>query len=65
MLQNEAYRSHFGASVNSAFIFYIIIMSSAFIMENKRYGYADDSTLIAVVSSSGVGVAEFLHRDPG
>ena len=36
-----------------------------YILENKLIGYADDSTLIAVVSSSGVivTVAESLSRD--
>ena len=35
------------------------------ILENKLIGYADDSTLIAVVPSPGlrVGVAESLSRD--
>ena len=36
-------------------------------MENKLIGYADDSTLMAVVSSPGVrvAVAEYLIRDLG
>ena len=36
------------------------------ILENKLIGYADDSTLIAVVPSPGVRVtvAESLSRDP-
>ena len=36
-----------------------------FILENKLIGYADDSTLIAVVPSPGVriAVAESLSRD--
>ena len=36
------------------------------ILENKLIGYADDSTLIAVVPSPGVPVtvAESLNRDP-
>ena len=36
-------------------------------MENKLIGYADDSTLMAVVPSPGVrvAVAEFLIRDLG
>ena len=34
-------------------------------MENKLYGYADDSTLVAVVPSPGdrVAVSEFMNRD--
>ena len=38
-----------------------------FILENKLTGYADDSTLIAVVPSPGVRVAaeEYLIRDLG
>ena len=37
------------------------------ILENKLIGYADDSTLIAVVPSQGirVAVAESLIRDVG
>ena len=37
------------------------------ILENKLIGYADDSTLMAVVTSPGVGitVAESLIRDLG
>ena len=37
------------------------------ILENKRTGYADDSTLLSVVPSPGVGVAvaESLNRDLG
>ena len=33
------------------------------ILENKLIGYANDSTLMAVVSSPGVAVAESLIRD--
>ena len=35
------------------------------IMENKFYGYADDSTLVAVVPSPGerVAVSESMNRD--
>ena len=35
------------------------------IVENKLYGYADDSTLVAVVPSPGerVAVSEFVNRD--
>ena len=35
------------------------------IMENKLYGYADDSTLVAVVPSPGerVAVSESMNRD--
>ena len=35
------------------------------IVENKLYGYADDSTLVAVVPSSGerVAVSESMNRD--
>ena len=34
-------------------------------MENKLYGYADDSTLVAVVPSPGetVAVSESMNRD--
>ena len=35
------------------------------IVENKLYGYADDSTLVAVVPSPGerVAVSESMNRD--
>ena len=35
------------------------------IVENKLYGYADDSSLVAVVPSSGerVAVSESMNRD--
>ena len=35
------------------------------IVENKLYGYADDSTLVAVVPSPGemVAVSEYMNRD--
>ena len=43
----------------------LLYTSIFFIMENKLIGFADDSTLVAVVPSPGVGVtvAEFLIRD--
>ena len=49
-----------------AFIVYLLNTSELFpILENKRIGYADDSTLMAVVPSPGlrVSVAESLIRD--
>ena len=47
-------------------LLFLLYTSEVFsILENKLIGYADDSTLIAVVPSPGVRVivAEFLSRD--
>ena len=47
-------------------LLFLLYTSELFsIFENKRNGYADDSTLIAVVPSPGlrVAVAESLSRD--
>ena len=47
-------------------LLFLLYTSELFsILENKLIGYADDSTLMAVVSSPGirVGVAESLIRD--
>ena len=49
-------------------LFFLLYTSEPFpILENKMIGYADDSTLIAVVPSPGVRVtlAESLIRDLG
>ena len=45
------------------FLLYIAELFS--IVENKLYGYADDSTLVAVVPSPGerVAVSEYMNRD--
>ena len=47
-------------------LLFLLYTSELFtILENKRIGYADDSTLIAVVPTPGlrVGVAGSLSRD--
>ena len=47
-------------------LFFLLYTSELFyILENKLIGYADDSTLMAVVPSPGVrvAVAESLNRD--
>ena len=45
-------------------LLFLLYTSELFsILENKLIGYADDSTLIAVVPSPGRTVAEFLSRD--
>ena len=49
-------------------LLFLLCTSELFsILENKLIGYADDSTLMAVVPSPGdrVAVAEFLIRDLG
>ena len=49
-------------------LLYLLYTSELFsILENKLIGYADDSTLMAVVPSPGVrvAVAESLNRDLG
>ena len=49
-------------------LLFLLITSELFsILENKLVGYADDSTLMAVVPSPGVrvAVAEFLIPDLG
>ena len=49
-------------------LLFLLYTSELFsILENKLVGYADDSTLMAVVPSSGarVMVAESLNRDLG
>ena len=45
------------------FLLYTVELFS--IVENKLYGYADDSTLVAVVLSPGerVAVSESMNRD--
>ena len=45
------------------FLLYTAELFSA--VENKLHGYADDSTLVAVVSSTGerVAVSESMNRD--
>ena len=45
----------------------LLLYTSEFFSENKLIGYADDSTLVAVVPSPGVRVtvAETLIRDLG
>ena len=51
-----------------ALLLYLLYSSELFsILENKLIGYADDPTLMAVVSSPGVrvAVAESLLRDLG
>ena len=52
-------------SVLGPFLFLQYTSELFFILENKLIGYADDSTLIAVVPSPGirVTVAESLSRD--
>ena len=51
--------------VSGLFLFLLYTSELFFILENKLIGYADDSTLIAVVPSPGVRVmvAESLNRD--
>ena len=48
-------------------LFFLYISELFFILDNKLIGYADDSTLIAVVSSPGVRVTvtESMDRDLG
>ena len=45
------------------FLFYTAELFS--IVDNKLYGYADDSTLVAIVPSPGerVAVSEYMNRD--
>ena len=52
-------------SVLGPLLFLLYTSELFFILENKLIGYADDSTLIAVVPSPGlrVAVAEFLSSD--
>ena len=52
-------------SVLGPLLFLLYTSELISILENKQIGYADDSTLIAVVSSPGVRftVAKFLSRD--
>ena len=52
-------------SVLSPLLFLLYTSELFLILENKLIGYADDSTLMAVVPSPGVrvSVAEFLIRD--
>ena len=52
-------------SVLGPLLFLIYTLELFSILENKLIGYADDSTLIAVVRSTGlrVAVAEALSRD--
>ena len=60
VVSGVAHRSVFGP------LLFLLYTSELFsILENKLIGYADDSTLIAVVPSSGVRVtvAESLNRD--
>ena len=54
-------------SVWGPLLFLLYTSELFFILENKLIGYADDSTLMAVVPSLGVRVAvpEFLIRDLG
>ena len=53
-------------SVSGPFLFILYTSDPFHILENKLIGYADDSTLIAVLTSPGVRVtvAEFLNSDP-
>ena len=53
------------ASVLGPLLFLLYTSELFFILENKLIGYADDSTLTAVVPSPGarVTVAESLNRD--
>ena len=62
MLFQECRRAVFWASYCS-----FCTLQSFFILENKLIGYADDSTLMAVVPSPGVRVtvAKSLIRDLG
>ena len=48
-------------------LLFLLYTSEVFFLENKLIGYADDSTLMAVVPSPGVRVtlAESLIRDLG
>ena len=48
-------------------LFLLYISELFFMLDNKLIGYADDSTLIAVVSSPGVRVTvtESMNRDLG
>ena len=48
-------------------LFFLYTSELFFILENKMIGYADDSTLMAVVKTPcvRVAVAEFLIRDLG
>ena len=52
-------------SVLGPLLFLLYTSKHFYILENKLIGYADDSTLMAVVPSPGVraAVAEFLNRD--
>ena len=52
-------------SVMDPLLFRLYTSEHFSILENKRIGDADDSTMIAVVSSSGVRVtvAQFLNRN--
>ena len=52
-------------SVLGPLLFLLYTLELFFILENKLIGYADDSTLIAVVTCPGlrVAVAESLSRD--
>ena len=52
-------------SVLGPLLFLLYTSEFVSILENKLIGYADDSTLMAVVASPGarVPVAEFLNRD--
>ena len=52
-------------SVLGPLLFFLYTSELFFILENKLIGYADDSTLIAVVPTPGlrVAVAESLSRD--
>ena len=53
------------SSVLGPLLFLLYTSELCFILENKLIGYADDSTLMAVVPSPGVRstVAESLNRD--
>ena len=53
------------ASVLGPLLYRLCTLELFFILENKLIGYADDSTLMAVVPSTGarVTVAESLNRD--
>ena len=54
-------------SVLGPLLFLLNTSELFYILENELIGYADDSTLVAVVPSPGVSVAvaEFLIRDLG
>ena len=50
-------------SVLGSLLFLLYTSEVVFILENKLIFYANDSTLIAVVPSLGVAVAESLSHD--